>query len=176
MTMALSRAVLPRGWVVAGRRCERAETGVTQRRGCRKTVSEIPLLDGKPTLQSRLPCLLRHSMKNWIFAVALAAPFETGCSERDRMATIDSEGLVTTGGKLGVRVGATERAATRTLLTQGLQRAGIERGGTCLSPRVFPADYTVKFVDLSWRRGTVCLGITRGRVTQVGWLYNMLSP
>ena len=65
------------------------------------------------------------------------------------MATIDGEGLLTKGEKLGVRVGATEWAATRTLLTQGLQRAHIERGGACLSPRVFPADYTVQFVDLS---------------------------
>jgi hypothetical protein len=89
---------------------------------------------------------------------------------------IGGEGLVTSGAKLGVAVGATERTATQTLVLQGLSRAGVERGGTCLSPRVFRADYTVQFLDTSWRRGTVCLGITRGRVSQIGWLYNFLGP
>jgi hypothetical protein len=92
------------------------------------------------------------------------------------MATVNAEGLVTSGKKLGVSVGATEQSASRTLLLQGLVRAGVVRGGSCLSPRAFRADYTVQFVDLSWRRGTVCLGITRGRVSHVGWLYNFLAP
>jgi len=114
-------------------------------------------------------------MKRQIVASALAL-IATACSERDGMATIEGEGLVATGEKLGVRVGATEKAATQTLLMQGLERAGVERGGTCLSPRVFRADYTVQFLDTSWTRGTVCLGVTRGRVTHIAWLYNMLSP
>lgn len=99
-----------------------------------------------------------------------------GCSERNRMATVDAEGLIDGGKKLGVEVGESQQDATRTLIAQDLQLGGIERGGTCNSPRTFKADYTVQFLDMSWRRGTVCLGITSGRVSQIAWLYNLLSP
>lgn len=107
---------------------------------------------------------------------ALATLLVAGCSERNSMATIDGEGLITAGWKLGAEIGASEETATRTLLNQGLERAGVEKGGTCRSPRTFRANYTVQFLDLSWRKGTVCLGITRGRVSQIAWLYNPLSP
>lgn len=99
-----------------------------------------------------------------------------GCSELDRMATINAEGLVDHGNKLGIPIGAALGAARGALSNRGLIETGIERGGSCNSPRTFPAEYTVFFVDLSWRRGTVCLGVTRGRVSHIAWLYNALSP
>lgn len=114
-------------------------------------------------------------MNRVIILFMFAALLSTGCSERDRMA-ISGEGLVTSGELLGVGIGTTEQQATEAMVMQGLARAGVERGGTCLSPKGFRADYTIQFVDFSWRRGTVCLGVTRGRVTQIGWLYNIFSP
>ena len=99
-----------------------------------------------------------------------------GCSERDKMATIDAEGLVDRGQKLGVPIGATISTAQKTLTAQGFQAASVERGGSCNSPRRFAADYTAFFMDMTWRKGTVCIGVTRGRVSHIAWLYNPLSP
>jgi hypothetical protein len=110
-----------------------------------------------------------------IASIALIA-FCSACSERNRMATVDGQGLISQGQKLGVHIGDPLPLAVKTLEDQGLVMGGIVLGGNCLSPTKFAADRTVQLVDLSWRKGTVCLGVTHERVSHIGWLYNMLAP
>lgn len=92
------------------------------------------------------------------------------------MATIDGQGVISRGQKLGVRIGDSVPVAVKTLKGEGLVMGGTVRGGSCLSPETFEANYTVQLVDLSWRKGTVCLGVMQGRVSHIGWLYNLLAP
>ena len=89
---------------------------------------------------------------------------------------MQAEGLIDRGQKLGVPIGATLAIARKTLVEQGLEFSAIERGGSCNSPRTFPADYTAYFLDMSWRRGTVCVGVTNRRISHIAWMYNPLSP
>jgi hypothetical protein len=97
------------------------------------------------------------------------------CSDRTTAALVNGEGLLAEGSRFGVSVGDPFSTASTTLLKQGFQVGTIDPGGNCLSPKNFPAERTAYFLDLSWRQGTVCLGITKGRVSQIGRLYNPLS-
>ncbi len=92
------------------------------------------------------------------------------------MATVQAEGLIDRGQKLGIPIGTTLAAAKKTLIDQGFQVGSVEQGGSCNSPRTFPAEYTAYFIDMTWRRGTVCIGISKRRVSHIAWLYNPLSP
>lgn len=65
------------------------------------------------------------------------------------MATIDGQGLISNGSRLEVMIGDAEQHAKRALERQGIIMAGTKRGGTCLTPARFQADYTTQFLDSS---------------------------
>lgn len=46
--------------------------------------------------------------------------------------------------------------------------------GSC--PLIGQFDEVLVFVDVSWRKGTICVGISDGRVKSSAWHYNFLQP
>lgn len=113
-----------------------------------------------------------YAMRALILLILLVA---VGCSEQTRVALFPGSGEIDHGTVLGVRVGATLEEARAALTQRGLEEGDLAKEDHCVG-QPFRADAILYFYDMSWRRGVMCVGISKGRVVRVGWLYNFLAP
>lgn len=95
--------------------------------------------------------------------------------------TLGSSGYIETGTKFGIYIGmavsdARQRLASRKLSPNDLTvPSHLVPPHTCLH-RKYPPDHDIEaWVDRSWRRGTICLSSTEGKVASVAWLFDPIE-
>lgn len=100
--------------------------------------------------------------------------------ERTQLVLGDQYGVVTSGTRLGVRIGDPWRKADATLrsqfepeyvLWQAGETHGAGGGFTFPGGPVLTGKAEVSYRDRSWRNGVVTLGLSDGRVVSIAWHY-----
>jgi hypothetical protein len=92
----------------------------------------------------------------------------------NRAALIDYTGQKSSGSFAGIAIGDPQSSARETLLQRGMTIVHYQDDGSCPIEGQF--DDILVFVDLSWRKGNVCIGISQGAVKSIAWRYNFLQP
>lgn len=110
----------------------------------------------------------------FITTVILVAAIWLWLSDLDRIALIDTHGQKSSGTLAGVRVGQSSQDAVYNLKNLGMRSANYADDGSC--PLRGRFDQIIVFIDVSWRKGTICIGIIQGKVSSVAWRYNFFQP
>jgi hypothetical protein len=92
----------------------------------------------------------------------------------NRVALVDYMGQQTSDGFAGVRIGDRAEVASTAFAKRGMLSAPYQDDGSC--PITGKYDEILVFVDMSWRKGTICVGVTQGAVKAFAWRYNFLQP
>ncbi|MEY3232952.1 MAG: hypothetical protein RL230_223 [Pseudomonadota bacterium] len=91
------------------------------------------------------------------------------------MALFHPNGLISSGAKLGVSIGADRKTAREQIERKGMEFQRSQRGGICFFRQVsneFEVD--VFFVD-TWHGGMVCLLSKNGHIRQLIWAFQPVS-
>jgi hypothetical protein len=92
----------------------------------------------------------------------------------NRIALFNAYGQKTSGHLAGVRIGQTRDEAIAQFLRMEMISATYADDGSC--PLRGSFDGALVFLDTSWRRGTICVGLREGRVSAFAWRYNFFQP
>lgn len=93
-----------------------------------------------------------------------------------RMGLIGSEGHITTGEFLGVKIGDSATSANEKMNRHGFDFVDDYDGGECMGIEHL-ADIKIElYYDNSWRRGTVCIGSKEDKVVSIDWMYGLAFP
>jgi RHS repeat-associated protein len=127
---------------------------------------------GKPV------CLEQKVKKKHILALLMIILFFAVIwlclNDLDRIALVDTHGQKSAGGLAGVRVGQSEQDAVYEFMQRNMVRASYADDGSC--PLRGRFEKALVFIDMSWRKGTICIGISEGKVASIAWRYNFLQP
>jgi hypothetical protein len=94
--------------------------------------------------------------------------------EINRVALIDYTGQKSSGSFAGVRIGDRAEVAYTSFKRRGMLNQPYRDDGSCRTTGNY--DEILVFVDTSWRKGTVCVGVTHGTIKTFAWRYNFLQP
>lgn len=92
----------------------------------------------------------------------------------DRAALAHYTGQKSSGTFAGVSVGDPEDVAVQAFESRRMVSAPYADDGSCPLSGTF--DHVLVFVDVSWRKGTICVGISEGVVKSMAWRYNFMQP
>lgn len=117
-------------------------------------------------------------MKTKILAILFALFFFPAVwllsSDLNRIALFNTYGQKSSGHLAGVRIGQSQDEAASQFIRMGMISAPYADDGSC--PLHGSFDAILVFIDTSWRRGTICIGLRKGRVSSFAWRYNFLQP
>ena len=95
-------------------------------------------------------------------------------NDLNRVALFNASGQTVSGKLAGVEIGQRQGLATQALLKLGMISGVYRDDGSCPIQGRF--DNILVFTDLSWRKGTICLGVVEERIAAVAWRYNLFQP
>lgn len=94
-------------------------------------------------------------------------------NERNRLAMTNSSGSVSSGTKFGVSIGDEIDPARQHLLASGFTQLLTPSD---LQQLNYPLRNEYVFRDGAWRRGTVRLRVSEGKVAAIAWHYQLGAP
>lgn len=132
----------------------------------------------------RRPRSAEISMKMFIwlvlFVIVGGIVVYLASDEFTRAGLVSSNGYIDSGARFGIYVGMPLSEARRLLASRGLNPDDLTIPSrfvpphTCLH-RKYPPDHDIEaWADRSWRRGTICLSSTQGKVASVSWHFDSI--
>lgn len=112
-----------------------------------------------------------------LFLAAAATCLALGAffiNDLNRVAVFDGSGQISSGKLANIEVGQQQDVASKYLLDRGMISGVYKDDGSCPIQGKF--DNILVFVDLSWRKGTICLGVVKSKIATVAWRYNLFQP
>lgn len=92
----------------------------------------------------------------------------------NRAALTNFTGQKLSGSFAGINIGDGQELARNKLFKKEMVIVKYVDDGSCPINSAF--DKILVFVDVSWRKGTICIGISQGRVKAIAWRYNFMQP
>ena len=113
-----------------------------------------------------------------LFLIIIGMLVFLSSDELDQAGFTSSNGHIESGAKFGIYIGMPVSDARQRLVSRGLSPDDLTIESHFVPPqsclhRVYGPDRHVEaWSDDSWRRGTICLTSTQGKITSVAWRFN----